>query len=49
MILGKEVDGYDSDHGSVFSVYVSEMGTVLDIVVCNAWFEKRDIRLFTYN
>lgn len=51
----KDVDGCDSFHGSyglgvknTEGERVLEMGTALNIVVCNAWFKKRDDRLVTY-
>ena len=50
----KEVDEYDGVHrGYGFGVrdaegeHVLEMGTALDMIVCNTWFKKRDSRLIT--
>ena len=49
------MNGYDGVHGVCgFGVRntcecVLEMGTALDMVVCNIWFKKRDSGLITYS
>ena len=54
--VGKDIDGYDAVHGGYgFGVRnteaecILEMGTALDMVVCNTWFNKRDCRIITYS
>ena len=53
--VGKEANGYDGIHGgrgygtrNVEDERILKMGSALDLVVCNTWFEKRDSRLITY-
>ena len=55
-VVRKEVNGYDSVHGgygfgkrNTEGKPVLEMGTALNMVVCNTWFKKRDSRLITYS
>ena len=53
--VGKAVNGYDGIHGgfgcgvgNIEGERIHEMGSALDITVCNTFFKKRDTRLITY-
>ena len=53
--LGEDASGYDGIHGGVGMVSeakrggrILEMGSSLDMTVCNLFFKKRDSQLITY-
>ena len=53
--VGRGANGYEGVHGgcgygvrNVEGERILEMGSALDLVVCNTWFKKRDSRLITY-
>ena len=53
--VGREANGYEGVHGgygygirNLEGERILEMGTALDMVVCNTWFKKQDSKLITY-
>ena len=53
--VGREANGYEGVHGgygygirNMEGECILEMGTVLDLVVCNTWFKKQDNKPITY-
>ena len=53
--VGEDANGYDEIHGGFVGMArnlererILEMGSALDMIVCNTFFKKRDTRLITY-
>ena len=53
--VGEDSNGYDEIHGGLVGMArnlererILEMGSALDMIVCNTFFRKRDTRLITY-